>query len=88
MLLAQDFLISVYNDLEFDSFFRSDLVDLFGTPDGAKKGFIGSSSKSLCWDWGETGFCKISNIIYFLSGGYLDFEIFFSGVRVVRIFFE
>ena len=78
MLLVQDFLISVYNDLEVDSYFRSDLVDLFGTPDGAKKGFIGSNNKSLCWDWGETGFRKITTIVYFLSGGYLDFDRFYK----------
>ena len=61
-----------------DSDFRSDLVDLFGTPDGSKKGFIGSSNKTLCWDWGETGFRKIINIIYFLSGGHSDFEEFYK----------
>ena len=71
-------MISVYNLLEYDSDFRSDLVDLFGTPDGSKKGFIGSSNKPLCWDWGETGFRKIINIIYVLSGGHSDFEEFYK----------
>ncbi len=61
-----------------DSDFRSDLVDLFGTPDGSKKGFIGSSNKLLGWDWGETGFRKIINIIYVLSGGHSNFEEFYK----------
>lgn len=78
LLLTKDFMISVYNLLEYDSDFRSDLMDLFGTPDGSKTGFIGSSNKPLCWDWGETGFRKIINIIYVLSGGHSDFEEFYK----------
>jgi hypothetical protein len=68
LLLAEDFLISVYNLLEVGSSYRSDLVDLFGTPDGSQKGYIGTIDKSLCWDWGETGFGKIIKILYTLSG--------------------
>jgi hypothetical protein len=77
LLLTQDFLISVYNLLEVGSSYRSDLVDLFGTPDGSKKGFIGSSEKFLCWDWGETGFRKITNILYCLSRKKEGFEEFY-----------
>jgi hypothetical protein len=54
--------------LERESYYRSDLVDLFGTPDGSKKGYIGSKDKPLCWDWGTTGFKKITQILHFLSG--------------------
>jgi len=43
-------------------------VDLFGTPDGSKKGYIGSKDKPLCWDWGTTGFKKIIQILHYLSG--------------------
>ena len=68
MLLTKDFLISVYNLLERESYYRSDLVDLFGTPDRSKTGYIGSKDKPLCWDWGTTGFRKITQILYFLSG--------------------
>ena len=59
------------------SSYRSDLVDLFGTPDGSKKGFIGTSDKFLCWDWGETGFRKITNILYCLSAEDEGFEEFY-----------
>lgn len=68
MLLTKDFIISVYNLLETKSYYRSDLVDLFGTPDGSKKGYIGSIDRAITWDWGIAGFKKTMNIIYVLSG--------------------
>jgi hypothetical protein len=67
-LSAKDFLIAVYNSLGVGSDYRSDLVDLFGTPDSSKKGYIGTIDRPIRWDWGETGFRKIINIIYVLSG--------------------
>lgn len=67
MLLTDEFLIAIYNFLEVDSDYRSDLVDLFGTPDASRKGYLGSISKPLSWDWGDTGFKKIINIMYCLS---------------------
>lgn len=79
MLLTKDFLISVYNLLEVDSNYRSDLVDLFGTPDGSRKGYIGTIDKPLCWDWGDTGFKKSINILYILSDkSSTSFNEFFS----------
>lgn len=79
MLLTKDFLIAVYNYLEVGSDYRSDLVDLFGTPDGSRKGYIGSIDRPLRWDWGETGFRKIINILYYLSGQAPNsFEQFFT----------
>jgi len=68
LLSTNDFLIIVYNFLEVGSRYRSDLVDLFGTPDGSRKGYLGSIDRPLHWDWGETGFRKLINIIYSLSG--------------------
>ena len=58
----------VYNDLEMESKYRSDLVDLFGNPDGSRRGYLGSMDRPLCWDWGPTGFRKIINIMHSLSG--------------------
>lgn len=68
MLSTNDFLIVIYNSLELKSAYRSDLVDLFGTPDGIRKGYLGSITRPLNWDWGEAGFLKLINIIYSLSG--------------------
>lgn len=83
MLSTNDFMIVVYNFLEVGSAYRSDLVDLFGTPDGSKKGYLGSIHRPLRWDWGETGFRKIISIICALSGRKPDsFEKYFlSKVR-------
>lgn len=65
--------------MEVDSNYRSDLVDLFGTPDGSRKGYIGTIDKSLCWDWGDTGFKKSIKILYILSGkSSTSFNEFFS----------
>jgi hypothetical protein len=84
LFLAKDFLISVYNLLEERSAYRSDLIDLFGTADAAKKGFIGGRSfdKSLRWDWGDPGFKGIISILYFLSGKQPDKfrEFYYSNV--------
>jgi hypothetical protein len=67
-LTSSDFLIGIYNNLSIKSGYRSDLVDLFGTPDGFQKGYLGSLRKPLTWDWGTTGFRKIINIMHSLSG--------------------
>lgn len=64
MLLTKDFLITIYNYIEVGGDYHSDLVDLLGTPDGSRKGYIGSIDRPLRWDWGETGVRKIINIIY------------------------
>lgn len=48
--------------------YRSDLFDLFGNPDGSKRGYLGSKNEPICWDWGINGFRKIINIMHSLSG--------------------
>ena len=68
MLSSNDFLIVVYNDLEMESKYRSDLVDLFGSPDGFRRGYLDSITRPLSWDWGISGFRKIIHIMYSLSG--------------------
>jgi len=78
-LSSDDFLIAVYNDLEMESRYRSDLVDLFGSPDGLRKGYLGSITRPLSWDWGISGFRKIIQILYSLSGQPLEgFESFYQ----------
>ena len=61
-------MIVVYNFVEVESAYRSDLVSLFGNPDGSRRGYLGSTDKPLCWDWGTTGFGKLIKILYSLSG--------------------
>jgi hypothetical protein len=68
LLSTDQFLITIYNDLEVQSKYRSDLFDLFGSPDGTRRGYLGSRKDPLCWDWGTTGFRKIINIMHTLSG--------------------
>jgi hypothetical protein len=58
----------VYNFVEIESAYRSDLVSLFGNPDGSKRGYLGSTDKPLCWDWGTPGFGNLIKILYSLSG--------------------
>ena len=78
MLSSNEFLIVVYNDLEMESRYRSDLVELFGSPDGLRKGYLGSTTRPLSWDWGVSGFRKIVQILYSLSGQPLEgFESFY-----------
>jgi hypothetical protein len=67
LLSINDFLIVLYNFLEGGSPYRSDLVSLFGNPDGSRRGYLGSTNKPICWDWGTTGFGKLIKILYSFS---------------------
>ncbi len=63
-----NFIIAIYNKLDEASPYRSDIFDLFGTPDGMNFGLVGSKQgqkfKSLYWDWGPNGIKKICKFLY------------------------
>jgi hypothetical protein len=63
-----NFIIAIYNKLDETSSFRSDIFDLFGTPDGMNFGLLGSKEgqkfKSLRWDWGLNGVKKTCKFLY------------------------
>ena len=71
-----DFIIAIYNKLDRDSPYRSDIFDLFGTPDGLNTGLIGTrdrhSFKSLYWDWGLNGIKKVCKFLYWQKNQNLD----------------
>ena len=59
------FIITIYNKLVEDSPSRSDIFDLFGTPDRINPGLIGTMKsqnfKSLYWGWGQNGLKRCAN---------------------------
>jgi hypothetical protein len=71
-----DCIIAIYNKLDKDSPYRSDIFDLFGTPDSLNIGLVGTKDghkfKSLYWDWGLNGIKKVCKFLYWQQNQNLD----------------
>ena len=69
-------IIAIYNKLDKDSPYRSDIFDLFGTPDNLSRGLVGTKDKekfrSLHWDWGLNGIKKVCKFLYWQQNRSLD----------------
>ena len=77
-----DCIIAIYNKLDKDSPYRSDIFDLFGTPDNLNLGLVGTRDKhkfkSLYWDWGLNGIKKVCKFLYWQQNQSLDgFELWY-----------
>jgi SOS-response transcriptional repressor LexA len=78
--------VAIYNKLDDDSPYRSDIFDLFGSQDGSQRGIVGTKKgaefRALEWAWGQNGIKKVCKFLYWRLHRRLGgFDAWYRGVQ-------